>query len=151
MALDRSEDHRKGNPNWVRKNGQKNPKNTGRPEGGRSKANSSTKRTLNRLDRHPVEELIKIADLALEAKDYVFAREIWERIHDESTAHNTEEINEQKRAEKALVKELEDVPEKPTEDKASEKPNRVEVPSTDRALTTALEAEQMGPDKILPL
>lgn len=84
MALPGDRQWRKGNPNW--KKGQPHP-SKGRPEGGASKANSNTRRILQKLNRNPAEELIKIADLYIANGDLVRAQGIWEKLHEETSKH----------------------------------------------------------------
>lgn len=104
MALDRSEDWRKGNPNW--KKGVPHP-SKGRPVGYRNKLNRTTKSMLVKLDRHPIEELIALADMAKKEKDYKWAAEIWREIHAESTANQTLEDTEgEAKQKRKLIDEL---------------------------------------------
>lgn len=71
--------YRKGNPNW--KKGQSgNPK--GRPKAGQY---SGIKRTLQKMKRDPIAELIALADLAKASKNYSMAVGIWKDIHAENS------------------------------------------------------------------
>jgi hypothetical protein len=105
MALSGDKDWRKGNPNW--KKGVKHS-SKGRPEGGASKANSSTRRILQKLNRNPAEEMIRIADKFFEEGKYSDSLRIWENIHQETSAHPApEDVKREEKSKKELVKALE--------------------------------------------
>lgn len=78
MSLLLPNDHRRGNPAW-KKGVAQNP--AGRPKG----KYSGIKKTLHRLKRDPIEELIELADLAKGCKNYAMAVAIWKDIHEENS------------------------------------------------------------------
>lgn len=90
--------YRKGNPNW--KKGQSgNP--AGRPKTG---PYSGIKKTLHKLKRDPIEELINLADLCKAARSYGMAIAIWKDIHAENSEFPSIEVaaKEEKSAAKIL-------------------------------------------------
>lgn len=91
---------RRGNPGW--KKGQSaNPE--GRPRIG---STSGVKRTLAKLKRNPVEELIKLADICSANRDYNTAIKIWDKLYDDSYDSGLDPEKEKKSTED-LLKELE--------------------------------------------
>lgn len=99
---------RRGNPNWKGKSG--NPE--GRPRIGQT---SGVKRTLAKMKRNPVEELVNLADLCKEGRDYNTAIRIWEKLYDDSADAGLDPEKERKSTEQ-LLKELEtDVSERPAD------------------------------------
>lgn len=71
--------YRKGNPNWKKGVG-------GNPSGlSKSGPYSGIKKTLHKLKRDPIKELIDLADLAKAAKNYAMAVGIWKDIHAENS------------------------------------------------------------------
>lgn len=87
--------NRKGNPHWKGKSG--NPE--GRPKLGTT---LGVKRTLARLKRNPVKELIDLADICKESGNYNTAIKIWEKLYDDSADSGLDAEKEKKNTEKFL-------------------------------------------------
>lgn len=87
---------RRGNPAWSKgKSG--NPE--GRPRIG---STSGVKRTLAKMRRNPVEELINLADLCKVNRDYNTAIRIWEKLYDDSGDSGLDPERERKSTEQFL-------------------------------------------------
>lgn len=94
-----------GNPGWGKgKSG--NP--DGRPKLG---STMGVKRTLAKLKRNPVEELIDLADVCKVNKDYNTAIRIWEKLYDDSMDSGLDPEKEQKSTAKLLEDLEKDEPE----------------------------------------
>ncbi len=92
--------YRKGNPGWAKgKSG--NP--DGRPKLGTT---MGVKRTLARMKRNPVEELVLLADMSRDKGDCNTAIKIWEKLYDDSLDSGLDPEKE-KRTTEQLLKELE--------------------------------------------
>lgn len=88
--------NRKGNPHWGKGR-------SGNPEG-RPRLGSTTgvKRTLAKLRRNPVEELVKLADMCSANRDYNTAIKIWDKLYDDSFDAGTDPEKEQKSTQQLL-------------------------------------------------
>lgn len=87
---------RPGNPNWV-KGKSANP--DGAPRLG---STMGVKRTLAKLRRNPVEELIGLADLCKANRDYNTSIKIWEKLYDDSLDAGLDPEKAQKTTQKFL-------------------------------------------------
>jgi len=132
--------YRKGNPNWKKGVGG-NP--AGRPKSG---PYSGIKKTLHKLKRDPIEELIQLADLAKAARNYAMAVGIWKDIHAENSEFpSLEGIEKEGKSAAKLLEEMEqDEPTRPI--KASSNPIGLGE-GNPQVQTEASPEEDLRPDK----